>query len=462
MTINPFSDAKPFDSAALDVQSFLESLDISAMKLGLERVLLLLDTLGNPQEALPIVHIAGTNGKGSVTAMLSSILKSTHLTVGSFISPHLIHVRERISINGNPILPDDFYHEVSLLKRHLEELHWDRSIWPTYFEFLNVVAYQYFKRKGVNIAVFETGLGGRLDSTNVIRHPLLTVITGIGMDHTQHLGDTLEKIAFEKAGILKAGSPLALGANIPYNARNVILKKSAEMEITVDEAHPDLFRIDPDSRPQEGLSIYNDSNGRRYRLSLLGLYQKNNLALVWTCVNQLRRQGYTISEEAVQEGLLKTCWPVRFQYFPERKLILDGSHNEDGFQSLEESLSFYFNKTPVYWIISLRANRDPASLLDLIARFGKPLGLIVTQAQPNRLYHSPEILMEEARRRLSESCFIKKASSPLEALSLLNTMRRPAAISEDNPLTVVTGSLYTAGDCLHFLNQTESPAAEKN
>ena len=177
--------------------AFLDGLDVSAMKLGLARIEKLLATLDNPQDRLPMVHIAGTNGKGSVTAMLSAVLKAAGLTVGSFTSPHLIHVRERIAINGNPILPDDLHYEINALKSHLESLDWPREEWPTYFEFLNVMAYQYFRRKGVEMTVFETGLGGRMDSTNVVKSPNLTVITSIGMDHMQHLGNTLSSIAGE-------------------------------------------------------------------------------------------------------------------------------------------------------------------------------------------------------------------------------------------------------------------------
>lgn len=435
-----------------DALAFLDSLDVSAMKLGLDRVQKLLATLGYPQDALPMVHIAGTNGKGSVTAMLSSILKFAGYSVGSFTSPHLIHVRERITINGNPILPDDFQHEVNALKTHLEQLGWPRDEWPTYFEFLNVMAYQYFNRKGVDITVFETGLGGRLDSTNVVKHPNLTVITTIGMDHMQHLGDTLGKIAGEKAGIIKRGVPLVIGPAIPQEAKEVILKKAAEQDAPVFEATAEHLTIAPNSSPQGGLIINNTDNNRTYQLSLLAPYQRHNLATVLACVQQLRQQNYEIDEEAISEGLLHTYWPVRFQYFPQENLLLDGSHNEDGFNTLTQSLTLYYPEMPKLWLVSLRANRNPDHLLEVIRRFGQTLGVVVTQAHPTHLYHSAETLANFLREGLGGQYPFYTEESPTEALSVLRQLQNQA--TQQTPLGIVTGSLYTAGEILHCLNHS--------
>jgi dihydrofolate synthase/folylpolyglutamate synthase len=434
--------------------AFLDSLDVSAMKLGLERIKRLLDTLGQPQDSLPMVHIAGTNGKGSVTAMLSSILKFAGYSVGTFTSPHLIHVRERIAINGNPILPDDFQHEVSALKAHLESQGWPRDDWPTYFEFLNVVAYQYFRRKGVHITIFETGLGGRLDSTNVVKNPNLTVITTIGMDHMQHLGNTLEQIAAEKAGIIKPGVPLVMGDHLPGAARAVILQQAAAQEASRFEANSEALTILASSSPEAGLIIEDTQHQKTYQLSLLGPYQKNNLATVLACVQQLRQQNYEIGEEAIHNGLLHTFWPVRFQAFPKEHLILDGSHNEDGFNSLAECLSLYYQHAPKIWMVSLRANRNPQHLWTLIQRTGKPLALIFTQGHPNHLYHPASSLAQAAQAVFTNDIPITVADSPLEALALLQTHQQEHL--NINPLGVITGSLYTAGEILHCLNQGQA------
>jgi dihydrofolate synthase/folylpolyglutamate synthase len=429
---------------------FLDQLDVSAMKLGLGRIQKLLDTLDNPQDSLPMVHIAGTNGKGSVTAMLTAILKAAGLKVGSFTSPHLIQVRERIGMNGNPILPDDFQHEVQSLKHHLETLGWPREDWPTYFEFLNVLAYRFFKHKRVDITVFETGLGGRLDSTNVVRQPNLTVITTIGMDHMQHLGHTLAAIAGEKAGIIKNGVPVVLGGNLHEDARRVIVEKAAQHEAPVFTAKPERLTVSPQSNPTEGLLVTDAEQGVSYRLSLLGPYQKDNLAIVLACVNQLREQGFSITQEAIDEGLQRAYWPVRFQYFPNHHLVLDGSHNEDGFRALEDALRLYFSEQPKLWLVSLRNNRPPEALLRVIQQFAPPLGIVVTQASPEHLYHPPESLAELFRDSFPD-CLIETAPSPLAAFECLTGLRE--GMAEVRPLCLVTGSLYTAGDILGNLEK---------
>lgn len=426
--------------------AFLDTLDVSAMKLGLDRIRKLLATLGNPQDQLPMVHIAGTNGKGSVTAMLTSILKSAGYKVGVFTSPHLIQVRERIAINGSPILPDDFHYEIESLKAHLESLSWPREDWPTYFEFLNVLAYQYFRQKQVDISVFETGLGGRLDSTNVVSQPNLTVITTIGLDHTQHLGDTLAAIAGEKAGILKQGVPLVCGAGIPPEAREVILAKARQLEAPAIVSQPELLTVEPGSNPQEGLLISDAETRTSYRLSLLGPYQKENLAIVMACVGQLRAQGFKIGEAAVEEGLRRTYWPVRFQYFAKEHLILDGSHNADGFQSLTESLKLYFPAEPKLWLVSLRNNRPMEALVQLMAENGPILGAVMTQASPNHLFHSPEVLSQALQSNLGKDFPIVTATNPTEGFQRLKSIR--ASLPLPHPLCLVTGSLYTAGEIL--------------
>lgn len=442
-----FSSATEIDSYEAALQ-FLDTLDESAMKLGLNRIQLILATLGNPQDRLPMVHIAGTNGKGSVTAMLSAVLKSAGHPVGSFTSPHLIHVRERIAINGNPILPDDFQYEVASLKEHLEQHQIPKEDWPTYFEFLNIVAYRYFERKNVDITVFETGLGGRLDSTNVVKHPNVTVITSIGLDHMMHLGDTLAKIAAEKAGILKTGTPLVLGSNLPSEALTVIQNSANALDIPITYADAQSLQILPDSNPQQGLHIANQQTGQTYRLSLLGPYQCNNLATVLACVQQLRSQGVEISETALQEGLRHSDWPVRFQYFDEYSLILDGSHNADGFESLTESLQLYFAERPFIWLLSLRKNRAPELLVQFLQQFPSTLGVIVTSSEPQELYHSPTQLAEHLRQALGDTFPIEVATTPDAALTRLQTR-----IQDSQALGIVTGSLYTAGAVLDILNK---------
>ena len=376
--------------------AFMDSLDVSAMKLGLERIERLLASLGNPQDQLPMVHVGGTNGKGSTVAMLSAILKAAGLTVGTFTSPHLVHVRERITLNGNPILPDDFTRLAQRLRSHLYALGWAREDWPTYFEFINIMAYLYFQEKGVDITVFEVGLGGRLDSTNVVRHPNLTVITGISLEHTHLLGDTLAAIAGEKAGIFKPGTPTVLGPDLPEEARAVFLERTASLDIPVAEADMNDLALLPEADLHTGLTI--QAGAQQYQVALPGPYQLRNVATVLSAVQALRQQGWEISEEAVRQGFRQTHWPARFQYFPERRVILDGSHNPEGFRTLQEAITRYLPSQPTYWLLSLRNNRDPQGLLEVLQAFSaQTRGVWITQGEDARLFHAPTNLCERLR-----------------------------------------------------------------
>lgn len=431
---------------------FLNSLDIFTMKLGLERIRALLDTLGNPQNGLPMIHVAGTNGKGSVTTMLSTILQTAGHRTGHFISPHLVDVRERIALNGEPIPSDDFQDDLLALKRHLESLNWPREEWPTYFECLNVLAYRYFQRTEAAMTVFETGLGGRLDSTNVVQRPHLTVITSIGLEHTRYLGNTLAAIAGEKAGIIKPGVPLVLGPSLPEETRSVILQRAMTLESPVFEAGADRLTLHTEkSTPESGLWLEDERMGHSYRLPLAAPYQRDNLATVLVCVELLRSQGMDISDQALMDGLMNTRWPARFQYFEKERLLLDGSHNADGFRSLETGLKLYFQNRPLLWLLSLRNDRPPHALLEFIARFPLPLGIIATVCTPEKEYHPPARLIDLARQRLGNDYPTWAIDNPTEALSRLQ--EQLAVHTAQNPLGIITGSLYTAG---HLLKQLEN------
>jgi dihydrofolate synthase/folylpolyglutamate synthase len=450
----PAQSSTPALQSYADACQFIDALNISSMKLDLSRMQRIMETFGNPQDQLPMVHIAGTNGKGSVTAMLSAILKAAGYSVGSFTSPHLIHVRERIALNGNPILPDDFQYEVASLKTHLERLQWPQAEWPTYFEALNIMAYRYFRRKNVDITVFETGLGGRLDSTNIVKQPNLTVITTIGMDHMAQLGNTLASIAAEKAGIIKHGVPLVIGPTLSPEALQVIEQRANAHEAPIFRSQTAQLQVSPAlSSPGQGLYIENTETGQTYQLSLLAPYQRDNLATVLTSIDCLRQQGFHISEKAVQKGLSQTHWPVRFQYVEDQSLILDGSHNEQGFASLVESLLLYFPDRPMIWVLSLRGNREPEKLIDVIRQFPKTIGAIFTQSQPHDLYHRPEALANQLQATLPTPIHSVVTANPAEAWAALQALRDTHR--DVNPLVVATGSLYTAGAILEQLQHPE-------
>jgi dihydrofolate synthase / folylpolyglutamate synthase len=446
-----------------------EQLDRNAQKLGLERMNAILPALGHPQAAYPCIHLAGTNGKGSVAAMLTHCLMAAGYTVGTFTSPHLVDVRERILINGQPMAEDNFHQAATML------WHWllaqygppqgrnPACPWPTYFEFMTLLAFQTFATAGVDVAIIEVGLGGRLDASNVLDKPLATVITSIGWDHTEFLGDTLEAIATEKAGIFRAGRPVVLGPQLPDEVRETLCAIAEERgaSLVIEASSEPFYRVN--SQLAQGVqTIRNLVSGETLELGLLGSYQRHNLATVLATVDVLRREGLTIEQSALKAGLRAVVWPARFQAWPAHRLIVDGSHNPDGFDSLRATLHECFDPTQgVYLLLSLKANRDPKLLVDFIAQLPVvPLGIVTTVPNGYKagLFHDGATL----RQVLRQQCPRLK-TKPIWAADRVETALMTVRQWVDNHGTshpevpsawgLVTGSLYTAGNVLGALNE---------
>ena len=272
------------------------------IRLGLDRVSQALELLGNPQDRLNIIHVAGTNGKGSVCAILSAILSCAGFKTGLYTSPHIIEYTERIKINRKNISKSDFADlitEISLLAKV-------NGIYLTEFELLTCAAYKYFADKETDICVIETGLGGRLDATSAINKNILSIITSISLDHTDRLGDTVEKIAFEKAGIIKNGYPVLISSgNKGFDTIKTVADKKQSDILTP------CYKVNLLYENSTNYALYNN---KKYEFSLLGLWQKENLELVFEAVRYLKKIGYDISENAVEKALKTVCWSCRMQY----------------------------------------------------------------------------------------------------------------------------------------------------
>ena len=307
----------------------LERLPQFEVKPGLTRTSRLLEAAGNPQDGFPAIHVAGTNGKGSVVAMLGAILRAAGYRVGRYTSPELIDPRDRIVVDGAWISEEAFAQGVARLEPHL----FPEEDGPTQFEAITALAFDHFRREGVDLAVVEVGLGGRFDSTNVVR-PLVSVLTNVSLDHTKLLGESLEQIAWEKAGIAKADVPLILG---PMNraARDVIRREAEAAGAPVIDA--ELFPAEAVSQDWNGLHLRMAAEGfpQRARLSLAGGYQIDNLRVALTAVELLRTQGWRVPAEAVADGLASVRWPGRFEVVRRRPtVVLEGAHNPDGTRRL--------------------------------------------------------------------------------------------------------------------------------
>ena len=300
------------------------------IKLGLERIQAVLELLDRPQDKLKCIHVAGTNGKGSVCAIINSVLIEAGFKTGLYTSPHVFEYTERIKINGVDIPKSDFAFYVQKICNLAEK----NNIKLTEFEILTAVMFDYFADNNVEVVVLETGLGGRFDATNVIKSNLCSIITHIDLDHTERLGKTLSEIAFEKAGIIKPDCPV------------FVFEGYEVFKDTADRLNSMLIMVFPNENTQN--------------LSLKGVYQIENLSLALSAVRFLFPK---IPESVIQTGLAKVNHPFRFQYFSERNTIVDAAHNPNGAAALRQSLDFYFPNTQRRFVFGCLKNKDYKNMM---------------------------------------------------------------------------------------------------
>ena len=319
----------------MNYKEAIEKLTSSGMfyiDLGLDRIRAVLEKLGNPQDSLKCIHIAGTNGKGSTCAILASVLQEAGYKVGLYTSPHIFEYTERIKINGREIPQEVFtklFEEVNSFGIHLTE-----------FEIITVIMFLYFQRNNVEIVVLETGMGGRFDATNVIKENLCAIITQIDLDHTDRLGKTKDEIAFEKAGIIKPNCPVI--TSMGYEA---IRDKADEVNAMLLFSSPYV--------PQDFVES----------LSLKGLHQIENLALALTAINYLFKN---IDENMIKCALMKVKNPCRFEYIAEKNLIVDASHNPNGIKALRENLDYFYPNLPRRFIFGCLKNKDYKKMMEIL------------------------------------------------------------------------------------------------
>lgn len=344
-----------------EVCEFFSAESWQGSRLGLERMEELMELLGNPERGLRFIHVAGSNGKGSAAAMLASILAQAGYKTGLYTSPHLMRVNERLKINGTEITDAELIEAAEQIRPTVEKL----ADPPTEFERITALAFCWFARQHCDVVVLEVGLGGRLDATNVIPAPDAAVIMNIALEHTAVLGNTLEKIAAEKAGIIKPGTPTVLyrqTAPVQRVVEEVCREKGAPLRIT---------------RPELGQGLSGDLEGqlldyrsrRELRVGLPGAYQRENTYAVLDTVDLLTEQkGYTISEEAIRQGLALARWPGRLEVLHHEPLVLvDGAHNPDGVEALTASLQEYFPDRKLTFVMGVMADKDYEEMLRLTA-----------------------------------------------------------------------------------------------
>jgi dihydrofolate synthase/folylpolyglutamate synthase len=417
---------------------FLYGLRLFGAKFGLENTFKLAALAGNPHEQLRFIHVAGTNGKGSTCAMLESIYRAAGLRVGLFTSPHLVSFRERIQVNRQLISEAEVVCLVVELQPLLKQFPADHH--PTFFEVVAVMALRFFADQKCDLVVWETGLGGRLDATNIVA-PLASVITNIAYDHQQWLGDTLEKIAAEKAGIIKPGVPVATATDAPKALaviQAVARAKAAPLTTVAAEANLPLMAKNSTAPPRVPPT-----------LGLAGEHQKVNAALALATVEILKPQ-IPVGEEFIRAGLASVSWPGRLQVISQpdgKAIVLDGAHNAAGAAALRAALEKDFRETRPVFIFGALADKKWSEICTILAPLAA--GVITVPVASERTAQPADLA--EAFRAASPGLRAAPASSLEEAL---NTCK-------DRPFIVITGSLYLVGEALERLGFSPAGAGER-
>ena len=365
-----------------EARVYLDEISKYGSVLGLESMKELLDRLGNPQDDLTFIHISGTNGKGSVLAYLSTVLSGAGYRTGRYISPTLFSYRERIQVNQEYIEKDSLARHVTTIAKAVEDMKAAGLVGPTAFEIETALAFLYFQEKHCDIVTLETGLGGLLDATNVIRTPVIEVIASISMDHMDCLGDTLEKIARQKAGIIKPHTAVVSAFQQP-EAASVIADTCRQQDCSLRTVDPGQLRDIHYGYDGQSFSYKTWEN---VQIRLAGSYQIQNAALALEAVEALRERGYSLSDEQVRAGMRNTIWRGRFTLLRrDPVVIIDGAHNPGAAQELKQSLQLYFPDKKLHFIMGMFQDKDYQTVIELTAPLAEDILTVETPHNPRAL-----------------------------------------------------------------------------
>ncbi len=444
---------------------YLENLSSYGMVPGLTNMENLCAKLGNPQDKLQIIHIAGTNGKGSVLAYLSTVLQCAGYRTGRYISPVIFEYREKIQINQKPISQAKLCAYTEKVKTACEELVAEGKNHPTQFEFETALCFLYFLEEKCDVVVLETGMGGRLDATNIIKKPLLTVLASISMDHMKFLGNTLAEIGAEKAGICKAGCPI-VSMKQEEEAAAVITARAKEL------GNP-LFWADGESaeKIRYGMEVqkFSYKGYRDLEIHLAGKHQIANAVLAAEALRVLcefgesplnaaegketeKRKGFHISEKHLRKGLAETKWPGRFSVMAKKPLfVVDGAHNEDAAKKLAESVRFYFTNKRIVYIMGVLKDKEYEKIIAETYAYADQIITITTPDNPRAL---PAYELAQAVRAYHPN--VTAAGSLEEAVEMAYLL------TEKEDVILCFGSLSYQGRLMKIMEQRETAKRRKS
>jgi dihydrofolate synthase/folylpolyglutamate synthase len=438
-----------------------ELANLPSAKFDLDHMRVLLEALEHPERRLPSVLIAGTNGKGSTASTLASILRASGIKTGLYTSPHLIRLNERIRINGAAISDDDFAGIHDLVDRTAERLVGEAELpWhPSFFEMMTAIAFEYFAREKVELAVLEVGMGGRLDATNVVE-PRVSVITDIDLDHQKFLGNTISEIAREKAGIIRSGGVVV---TLPQTAQanDVIGNTILDLGARGVSAVPFVPPVSPNSAQYLVPSAHEKAGFvSRYPLSVLGKeiqvesplvgrHQLRNVALAIAAAVELQQQGFSIiTAGSIEQGIRETHWPGRFQVLPATadgadhahpEIVFDVAHNPAGAWALRSALSTAYEERPLIFVFGALRDKAIREMTEILFPLGEKV--IVTHIDNPRAATAAEIREAAAR----------SASNVEEAASVAEAIEQARQQAGAKGVVVVTGSIYIVGEAMRLL-----------
>lgn len=423
--------------------NYINTKPMFGAKSGLERTKRILELMGNPHEKLKCIHIAGTNGKGSITAMITNVLVKQGYKVGMYTSPYIEYFEERIQINGKCIEKNElakFVTKIADIAKQIEKEGYDR---PTHFEIITCLMFIYFYEKNVDYAVIEVGLGGRLDSTNVIT-PIISIIASISLDHTNILGDTLDKIAYEKSGIIKEGVPVILYPQ-KIESLNIIEKVCAKRGSKLIEVPEEPVYYEEKIIKNEYyqmLKVKTFKSEYEIKLSLLGKHQLLNCVTALYAIETLKDLGIFISQASVKQGFSTVKWKGRLEILNEHPIVVvDGAHNIDGITKIAESINTYFKYKKLNLIIGILADKQVDDMIKIIA----PMANNIISVTPNSTRAENCEKLNEIIRKYNKNCTAEK--------NYEDAYKKALSYCDEDDLLLVCGSLYMIGDMRKIINK---------
>ena len=424
--------------------AYLDELAVFGIKPGLQRIHRLLELLGRPQNCYRTLHVTGTNGKGSVSSMLAEILRTSSIRAGLYISPHLESYTERIQIDGQPVSEQEFADVLETVRDGVQKMLAEGMESPTQFEVLTAMAFLAFAKRKVEYAVIEVGLGGLLDSTNVIV-PELSVITNVSMEHADRCGGTLEGIAHHKAGIIKQGVPVVTAAKgkALEIIRSEAVGEAAELFAEGEDFRAECISHDQNSQNMRWKARRPVSFEQPYKLRLLGNYQRENSAVAWMAALLLKERDARITTENIVKAMEQTVWPGRFEHFAlaGQEIILDGAHNPAGMEQLRESLDAFFPSKRRVFLLGILRDKEIAAMFGELLR---PEDQVVLASPASERAAQPETILGLAKRHAR---YVEAVDDMKEAL------HRALALADREALLVVSGSLYLIGGIRSLLQK---------